>query len=731
MSDQANTTEPLSFDATEQTALAIRFLDNLHQAGPWHLVAIVPDGAVTARAFDAKDRNEMRQFILSRLGRANLYVHVNPLAPGRRDLKAKKADISVVEYLHVDIDDLSGIERLRNFRIPPTCIVASGGGFNAYWRLVTPLLDSERAEDANRWLVSELGGDRAATDVSRILRIPGTINLPTKTKLARGRTPSLSSLVEEETYWARAYEAVRFGSIPQDTGKAHVPENHRPKANILPCTVPVTVETWLQTLAIHGDDPVRPRGSKDQRYRSRSETIWALACGLAREDIDEQTIAGILINPAYRISESILEKRHPVVEACRQAAKAGLAVGTVWPDGVVEGTTNPRRNFQNTQTALLRLGIIFWFDRFRQRHFVSGQPIQAFQGEINDRACLQLRDMINKAFGFDPGKDMTRDAVEQLCNQNTIDPVCEYLDELIWDGNSRIEDWLIRLAGADDTPFVRAVGTITFIAAVRRARSPGVKFDTITVLEGVQGSGKSTLLKILASEEFFSDQDILVLDYKAQMEALEGIWIFELCELAGIRYADVNKLKAFVSRATDRARPAYGRYTEARKRRGILIGTTNDDEYLKDETGNRRFWPIRTGRIDLDAIARERDQLWAEAAAREAKGESIVLPSELWITAQIEQQKRVEADGWEVTLGELRGMAFNGREIAESSWLMHDILKIQPGHVMQYHWRRLKKAMTALGWEGPITLSLPSGGKAKGYWKPTDRANDQIGGGRP
>ena len=210
------------------------------------------------------------------------------------------------------------------------------------------------------------------------------------------------------------------------------------------------------------------------------------------------------------------------------------------------------------------------------------------------------------------------------------------------------------------------------------------------------------------------------------MEALEGVWLFELSELAGMRHTDVTKIKAFASRAVDRGRPAYGRFSEARPRRCIFIGTTNDDQYLKDETGNRRFWPVRTGDIDLDGLTTARDQLWAEAATREQGDESVVLPQELWPFAEAEQQKRVEADGWEPILADLTGIAFGGRELAASATIMDTHLSISPSHIQTYHWRRLSKAMRALGWTGPMTLTFPNGKKAKGYWRSTDRTDEPF-----
>ena len=555
------------------TGEAMAFLSGFCPNGPWHLCAIEPDGPLTARTFMQDDVERMRASIDEWQGKANVYVHVNTLRDGVSNAKAKKTDVASVRFAHVDIDDADGLSRLVDFALPPTAIVFSGGGFNAYWLFSEPIADIDRAERINRWLVGQLDGDRAATDVSRILRVPGTINLPTKKKRERGRTAVVAYLVTEHTDWNRSFDPAAFSE--EEGRPAQTPSSAVTQAEPAPTptTMPQGASPWLHQLAEAGDDSEHPRGSTAPRYRSRSEAVWALACGLARENVEVHTIAGVLLNPDYRISESILEKRNPAGEAMRQAQKAVLTIGDTWPEGVDRRTEIPRRTFQNTQTALLRLGVNFWFDEFRQRMFVGGQVVQAFQGELNDRACLQLRDMVNKRFGFDPGKDMTRDGVEQLCNQNIVDPVCEYLAGLVWDGNPRLDSWLIDLAGAEDTAFVRAVSAIMLIAAVRRARRPGVKFDTIPVLEGAQGTGKSTLINILASEEFFSDQDIVALDNKAQMETLEGVWLYEICELAGMRFTDVNKIKSFASRAVDRARPAYARFSESRPRRGILVGT--------------------------------------------------------------------------------------------------------------------------------------------------------------
>lgn len=699
------------------TDAAVGFLLDFCKDGPWHLCAIVPDGAITAQTFEVQSIREMRDFIENRQGRENLYFHVNTVKNDLKDKKAKKSDIARIDYLHADIDDPDGLDRLLNFKIKPTAIVFSGGGYNAYWKLNAPIADQEMAEGINRWLVEQLDGDSAATDVSRILRVPFTINLPTKKKIERGRVATLATLVREHSDWSRTYDTREFGQIVAARSTSEDLGSEPSSTTVICSEMPDGVSDWLRNLAELGDDSERPRGSQNARYPSRSEAVWALCCGLARDGVEEGAIAGILINPAYRISDSIIEKRDPAGAALRQVQRAIVAVGNDWPDGTQNQSPIPRRTLQNTQAALLRLGVRCWFDEFRQRPFIGGYPIQSFQGELSDRATVYLRNEINTKIGFDPGKDMTRDAIETLCQQTAIDPVCDYLASLVWDGTHRIDRWLVEYAGSEDTPYIRSVGAIMLIAAVRRARTPGVKFDTIPVLEGPQGSGKSTMIRILAGDDFFSDQDILGLDQKAQMEALDGVWIFEISELAGIRKTDVSKVKSFASRSWDRARPAYGRYTEKRPRRGILIGTTNDEKYLKDRTGNRRFWPISTGQIDLKGLAHVRDQLWAEAVLREAQNAKITLPRGLWSSAELEQQKRVEDDVWEPILADVEGIRFNGREVISTRVLLESILDIKSAQLNNNHSIHLGEAMRSLGWTGPTTITLPTGKKCKGYWR--------------
>ncbi len=221
--------------------------------------------------------------------------------------------------------------------------------------------------------------------------------------------------------------------------------------------------------------------------------------------------------------------------------------------------------------------------------------------------------------------------------------VTDYLSSLAWDGTPRIERWLIDCAGAEDTPHVRAGSRQILIAAVRRARYPGCRFDQLLVIDGLQGCGKSAALRLLAVEDAWFADFVPITDGDARriIEATRGKWIVEAGELKGLLEGEVDEetdrasaprrraaaLKAFLSRTHDEGRLAYQQTASRVPRSFVVVGTTCEASYLTDATGNRRFVSIRVQQFDLERLREMRDQLWAEAAVAEAAGEPIHLPA--------------------------------------------------------------------------------------------------------
>lgn len=357
----------------------------------------------------------------------------------------------------------------------------------------------------------------------------------------------------------------------------------------------------------------------------------------------------------------------------------------------------PRPTCTNAGIAIEALGVSCRKDTFHEKMLVGGHAIQAWAGDLSDDAVHMLRKVIKRQYKFDPGEKNARDAAIQLCLENQFNPVVEYLAHVQagWDQRSRVASWVVDYLGAANTALNREIGRLMLIAAARRARQPGCKFDQIIVLEGEEGTGKSSAIKILAGEDNFSDQHILGASDKEQQEAACGVWLHEIAELAGMRRTDVERTKQFASRTEDRARPAYGRLRVDMKRRGILIATTNEESYLKSETGNRRFWPIDTGRIDLEGLKRDRDQIWGEAARQEAIGTHLVLDPKLWEVARESQRDRLEPDSWQ----EFVEIAIEGK--ADCS--LFEVLRgtgflFSADQISQIAQNRVARILSKMGW---------------------------------
>ena len=241
-------------------------------------------------------------------------------------------------------------------------------------------------------------------------------------------------------------------------------------------------------------------------------------------------------------------------------------------------------------------------------------------------------------------------AVTKVTDDRAYHPILDYLDSLpAWDGVERLDTLLIDYLGAEDNEYVRAVTRKTLVAGIMRVLHPGIKFDTILVLNGPQGIGKSTLISKLGREWYSDSLTLTDMNDKTAAEKLQGYWLLEIGELAGMRKADIDRVKAFASRQDDKYRASFGRRVTPHPRQCVFFGTTNSEcGYLRDVTGNRRFWTVKTpGRTDRhpwEISEEDVRQIWAEAVQYAEAGEKLFLPPELETISRKEQNASMEQD---------------------------------------------------------------------------------------
>ena len=261
----------------------------------------------------------------------------------------------------------------------------------------------------------------------------------------------------------------------------------------------------------------------------------------------------------------------------------------------------------------------------------------------------QLYMWIANNHGVQFPKEIFQMALTTVANKRRFHPIEDYLQELPeWDGQERVEKLLVDYLGADDTVFNREAIRKVLLAAIARIYHPGIKFDYMLVLNGPQGIGKSTFFGRLF-KGFLSDS-LTMLDMrdKTGSEKLQGYWALEVAEMAGMRKADIECVKSFISRQDDIYRPAYGRVVEKHPRRCVIVGSTNSSTgFLRDISGNRRFWPVKCSGGKLkpwNLTDEELDQIWAEAMAAYNSGESLLLSKEAEELAAREQREAIEED---------------------------------------------------------------------------------------
>ncbi|MEW4461214.1 virulence-associated E family protein [Roseibium algicola] len=404
------------------------------------------------------------------------------------------------------------------------------------------------------------------------------------------------------------------------------------------------------------------------------------------------------------------------------------------PTGQTKTSPNDEKPTRTKPASDIRTGQIIGAERFDKelemwltdqewtirRNLLSGDLELHLPGGVvpmNDDRLAEIRFSFKyTSNGKEAAKDKIADAVSLIGERNAYHPVHDYLTGLVWDGTERIDTWLIDHLGAEDTPLNRAFGRKILCAAVRRVKDPGCKFDHMLILEGKQDLGKSSTISALCHDRsWFTDQLEVGADAKATIEKTAGAWIVELPELDGMGKRDANRVKSFITTEKDRARQAYARYAATRPRQFVLFGTTNESDYLRDTTGNRRFWIVRVTSVNVAALAAIRNQLWAEAVLAEPNEKIWLDDLELMADQAALTREKTDFGPWydfladKIPEGDLKISALD-------AWkLLGFDSKEKIDRLTPQHRAHLSRALVGLGFEADTRSLRKDGRKVRAY----------------
>jgi predicted P-loop ATPase len=572
-------------------------------------------------------------------------------------------------------------------------------------------------------LAALLGGDPKVCNPGRIMRLGGSIAWPTKSERVAQVT---TVMVGGPTYSAGeiAHHAPPAATIASPTRQAQITTASISGATgslgVLPPKIEDRRELYMveticavlrDFIGTHGTAPTEGElfDAAWPQYDRRVD--WQSRAGRGPDEFRQKIAATLRRFHAGRIRGLRNEEEAVASHVARQDGQRAhgpengphdLPAGDWRRDLVRAPNGRPYFNIANAITVLRHhedVAGLLAYDDFADRRLVmrpvpgSRRVAGEYPRELDDDDLADLAAWFARN-GFPlASKNTVADAVGVIVRESVIHPVRHWLDALAWDGVARLDRWLTDYLGAADTEFVRHVGASWLISAVARVMRPGCKADGVLILEGHQGIGKSTALRVLAGD-WFGDA-LPPMTSKDASSYLRGAWIIELSELSAMSRADVEAIKAFLSRSEERFRPAYGRYEITVPRQCVFAGTTNQSSYLQDATGNRRFWPVTVGAIDLKRLEADRDQLLAEAVAAYRAGRTWWLPADVEAIARVEQAERVAEDVWTAHITRY----LEGRSEVAVSEIATEGLSLKIEHVGRAEQNRIAAVLRLSGYE--------------------------------
>jgi predicted P-loop ATPase len=336
----------------------------------------------------------------------------------------------------------------------------------------------------------------------------------------------------------------------------------------------------------------------------------------------------------------------------------------------------------------------FGFDEMLRRPMiVNSQPRAVVDDDVHDLQRYLQRSGLKKI-----GRDTVFDAICNYSLDHTYHPLRDYLGTLVWDGVPRVGHWAVSYLGVAASGYCHTIGEMFLIAMIARVMQPGCKADHMLVLEGPQGILKSTACRVLAGDEYFSDNlpDISSKDVSIH---LAGKWLIEIPEMHAFSRVEATHLKAFLSRDVERYRPPYARTDVDEPRQCVFIGTSNKDAYLRDETGGRRFWPLKCGTIDIESLRHDRHQLLAEALVGYRQGRPW-WPDPTFEAEQIrpEQERRYEFDEWDNAIGDHLDNRLLTTTVTTAQ-IAKEALGLDPSRLDMMAQKRIASVMYRRGWK--------------------------------